>query len=193
MARTKAFDQTVALDQAMTLFWERGYEATSVRDLITTTGISTSSLYNAFGDKREIYIAALERYRQAERRRFEEMLASPEPVRRMLAGLFDDLIDILSADDGAKGSFTLNAAIELGGRDAGVTAELRDHFDDLSGLLAERLAEAQRQGEIAPRFAPLDWARYVLFSLYSLATMAKVYDGRAGLDKMAEIVLATFD
>ena len=193
MARTKAFDESRALDRAMTLFWEQGYEATSVRDLITTTGISTSSLYNAFGDKREVYIAALQRYRLAERRRFEEILASPRPLRRTLAGLFDDLIELLAADDGAKGSFTLNAAIELGGRDAGVTTQLRDHFDDLCGLLAERLAEAQRQGEISRSFAPADWARYVLFSLYSLATMAKVYDDRAAMDQMAEIALATFD
>lgn len=193
MARTRAFDEDQALDRAMTLFWERGYEAASVRELVAATGISTSSLYNAFGDKREVYIAALERYRERERRQFAETLASPRPIRRTLAGLFDELIDMLTADDGARGSFTLNAAVELGGRDPDVTAQLRDHSDDLCGLLARRLAEAQEQGEIAAYFVPADLARYLLFSLYSLATMVRIHPDRSRMERMAEIVLTTLD
>lgn len=193
MARTKAFDETQTLDRAMTLFWERGYEAASVRELVAATGISTSSLYNAFGDKREVYIAALERYREGERRQFAETLAAPEPIRRTLAGLFDEVIATLAADDGARGSFTLNAAVELGGRDPDVSAQLREHFDDLSGLLAGRLAQAQARGEIAARFTPAELARYLLFSLYSLATMVKVYPDRSRMEKMAEMFLAIVD
>ncbi|MCZ2114860.1 MAG: TetR/AcrR family transcriptional regulator [Anaerolineae bacterium] len=197
MARTIAFDETQALDRAMLLFWEQGYEATTVRDLTTATGLSTSSLYNTFGDKRELFLAALQHYRQDERRQFAGILSAPGPLRGTLAGLFAELIETLVADDGLKGSFTLNAAIELGGRDPDVTALLRDHFDDLCDMLADRLSEARLWGELAGeivrRHDPADLARYILFGLYSMATMVKVYNDRARMDKMAEIILATLD
>lgn len=193
MARTKAFDETEALDRAMSLFWERGYEATSVRDLISAAEISSSSLYNAFGDKRDIYGAALDRYRLTEREQFVELLSAPRSVSDTLAGLFAELIEMLMGEDGTRGSFTLNAAIELGGRDPDITAQLRAHFDDLCELLAVRLAGAQSAGEISARHAPNELAYYILFGLYSLATMVKIYPDQASLDKMAEMILSILD
>src|SRR6266446_6269359 len=62
MARLKAFDEDRAIDSAVDCFWARGYEATSVRDLAEAMGIGGASLYNAYGDKRELFIRSLERY-----------------------------------------------------------------------------------------------------------------------------------
>ena len=62
MARPREFDEGVVLDAAVLCFWNRGYEATSVKDLVERTGITAASLYNAFGDKRAIYERALDRY-----------------------------------------------------------------------------------------------------------------------------------
>ena len=122
MARTKAFDETQAIDHAMDLFWAQGYEATSIRELATGSGIGISSLYNAFGDKRDLYGAALDRYREIERAQFAGILAASESVRPTLQVLFADLIDTVLGAEGSRGSFTLNAAVELGGRDPLVTA-----------------------------------------------------------------------
>lgn len=192
MARTKAFSEAEALDQAMTLFWEQGYEATSVRDLAGRAGIGLSSLYNAFGDKHDVYGAALERYRALERGQFAAILNASEAVRPTLAGLFAELIDILLSG-GGRGSFTLNAAIELGGRDPAITAQLRAHFDDIRELLAGRLAAAQAGGEISRARLPDELARYLLFGLYSLATMVKIYPDRQRLESMADMLLAILD
>ena len=71
MARHKEFDKEAVLEQAMLLFWRQGYEATSIRDLIEVTGISSSSLYESFGDKRAIYLAALRRDSKLEQARFQ--------------------------------------------------------------------------------------------------------------------------
>src|SRR5271155_5916307 len=62
MARPREFDEGAVLDAAVLCFWSRGYEATSVRDLVEKTGITAASLYNAFGDKRALYQRALDRY-----------------------------------------------------------------------------------------------------------------------------------
>ncbi len=193
MARSKAFDEDRALDGAMALFWEQGYEATSVRDLTARAGISSSSLYATFGDKRELYVAALERYRALEREQFAADLAGGRPIRALLADKFADLIATLLLDDGTRGSFTLNAAIELGGRDPAITHQLRAHFEAISDLLAERLAEAQRTGEIAATALPGELAAYLLLGFYSLAVMVKILPDRAQLESAAAITLSVLD
>lgn len=193
MARTRAFDETEALDRAMALFWEQGYEASSVRALTSRTGISSSSLYATFGDKRDIYAAALARYRVIERDQFAVLLASSEAVRPTLGRMYAEVIDDLLADEDNRGSFSLNAAVELGGRDPDITAQLREHFNDIAGLLAERLRTAQSSGEIAGQRAAEDLAQYLLFGVYSLAMIVKIYPDRARLARMAELFLAILD
>ena len=65
MARPREFDEVTALEAAMECFWHRGYEATSVRDLADKMRISAPSLYNTYGDKRELFTRSLERYAEA--------------------------------------------------------------------------------------------------------------------------------
>ncbi len=192
MPRTKAFDEAQTLEQAMTLFWENGYEGTSVRDLTAHTGLSTSSLYATFGDKYELYGAALDQYRVVEREQFALFLGVDQPIRPLLALMFAGLIDGLLAGDN-RGSFTLNAAVEMGGRDAAIARRLRDHFDDVSAMLAERLASAQAGGEITAARSPDELARYLLFGVYTLALMAKFYPDREQLRGTVEMILSVLD
>lgn len=193
MARTKAFDETAVIDRALAMFWQQGYEATSVRDLLSHTGISSSSLYATFGDKHDLFCATLDRYRAMEREQFAVILAASQAIRPTLNDLYVTLIDTLLLDDGSRGSFTLNTAIELGGRDLPVLGRLRQHFGDVCVMLESPLAEAQARGEINPALPAADLARYVLFGLYTLATMARIYPERGLLESMAGMHLAILD
>ena len=192
MARTKAFDEAQTLEQVMTLFWENGYEGTSIRDLTAHTGLSTSSLYATFGDKYELYGAALDKYRAIEREQFAIFLSVEQPIRPLLTLMFAALIDSLQVADN-RGSFTLKAAVEMAGRDAAIARRLRDHFDDISAMLAERLAAAQVGGDIPAARAPAELARYLLFGVYTLALMAKFYPDREQLNGTVEMLLAVLD
>ena len=192
MAHMKAFDEAQTLEQVMTLFSEHGYEGTSIRDLTAHTGLSTSSLYATFGDKYELYGAALDKYRAIEREQFAIFLSVEQPLRPLLALMFAELIDGLLATDNL-GSFTLNAAVEMGGRDTTIARRLRDHFDDISAMLAERLAAAQADGEIAATRSPIELARYLLFGVYTLALMTKFYTDRKQLNGTVEMLLAVLD
>jgi TetR/AcrR family transcriptional repressor of nem operon len=193
MARTKAFESDTALAEAMALFWERGYEATSIRDLTAQTGLSSSSLYATFGDKHAVYLAALARYREREVGEMRRRLAADRPLRETMRAIATEIIDTLLADEERRGSFTLNAAVELGGHDPAVSAQLRAHFEDIRALLAERLRDAQAHGEIALSNEPDALAHYLLFGFYSLALMVKVYPERARLEQTAKLVLAALD
>jgi TetR/AcrR family transcriptional repressor of nem operon len=106
--------------------------------------------------------------------------------------MFAELIEMLLVD-GTRGSFTLNAAVELGGRDPEIAAQLREHFDDICALLTGRLSAAQASGEISNRHNAVDLARYLLFGIYSLATMVKVYPDRSRLERMATLLLTILD
>lgn len=193
MARPKEFDTSRALDDAMGLFWERGYEATTVRDLSAHTGVAISSLYGTFGGKHAVYLAALARNRQVEYEQVRDLLALPGPLRPALAGIFSRLVTDLMADEARRGSFTLNAAVERGARDAAVSELLRGHLDDLVALFSDRLAQAQSVGEIGRRFPPDELARHLLVGLYSLGMIVKVYPDRARLEQSAALTLAVLD
>lgn len=193
MARPKEFNESRALVAAMGLFWERGYEATGMRELSVHTGVAISSLYATFGSKRDIYVAALAEYRRAEYAEMEHRLAAPGPLRATLAAIFARLIERLIADPARRGSFSANAAVELGGQDKVVTEELRQHFEEVTVLLAGRLATAQVAGEITARFPAADLAHFLLFGLYGLAMMVKVYPERSHLERAAAVTLAVLD
>lgn len=91
MARPREFDEAAVLDAAVQCFWSRGYEATTVRDLIDSTGLTAASLYNAFGDKRAFYQRALDHYVAssigARIRRCEAMAP-----REAIAMFFDEIV-----------------------------------------------------------------------------------------------------
>lgn len=193
MARPKEFDESRALADAMDLFWERGYEATTMRDVASRAGIALSSLYATFESKHALYLTALAQYRRDEYEEVERLLAAPRSVREALAELFARLIASLMADPARRGAFTLNAAVELGGHDEAVTDQLRQHFDDICALLAPQLAAAQATGEVAGRFRAHDLARFLLFGLYGLGMMVKVYPDRANLERTAAVTLAVLD
>jgi TetR/AcrR family transcriptional repressor of nem operon len=193
MSRTREFDRDAALDQALKLFWEQGYEATSVRDLIAQLGISSSSLYATFGDKQALYLAALTRYREQEYAEMAALLAGAPTARVAMTRLFDSLADTLLNEDGARGTFTLNAAIERGAADPQVSGQLIEHFENLTALLTRRLRQAQRHGEITADHVADDLARFFLHTLYGLATFAVIAPDRARLERVARVALTVLD
>jgi len=193
MARQKTFDEEALLARAMELFWQKGYEATSVRDLNDHLQIHSSSLYNTYGGKRDLYLAALAAYRRVEYEETKARLAEPLPARETLARLFADLVDGLLADDSRRGSFTLNAAVEMAARDAAVARQLEEHFADITRLLASFLAAAQERGELSDAHAPVELAWFLLLNLYSLAALVKVGASREQLDRIIRITLSVVD
>jgi TetR/AcrR family transcriptional regulator, transcriptional repressor for nem operon len=193
MARQKAFDETALLERAMELFWEQGYEATSVRDLNERLALSSSSLYNTYGGKRDLYLAALAAYRRVEYEQVRDQLAAAPAAREAIGRLFADLADALLADGSRRGSFTLNAAVELGARDRAVARQLQEHFADVTRLLAEFLATAQARGEIGSRHAPRELASFLLLNLYSLAALVKVDASREQMELFINVALSVLD
>lgn len=175
MARPRAFDEAVVLEKATRVFWEKGYEATSLCDLTAATGLGKGSLYGAFGDKRRLFLRSLRTYLDSARVQTAQALATAASPR---AGLEEWLRKVGSrACTTRNGCFGVNSVIELGAKDADVRALMADHDRQHARLIAEVLARGIEDGEFRPDLDPMLGASHLLVVAHGLVSA-----GRAHLD-----------
>ena len=141
MARPKAYDPEEALDRATALFWRKGYEATSVADLVAALGINRGSLYGTFKDKHALFLAALERYDEREIGASVRHLRNTEgPGRERIQSLFDNVIRNVEERGDRRGDLVCNAAVELAAADAEVERHIKRSHERLTGAFSVALA-----------------------------------------------------
>lgn len=171
MARTKEFDPDVALQRALELFWERGYESTSMNDLVERLGVAKASIYATFGGKRELYIKALDHYLR--RRDVIGPLAQPGPAVPAVRAFLDSYVATCLADELRRGCMVVNSAVEFASRDPGVLAKVAASWTELETALAGALTRARAQGEIPESKDPQALARFLLVLLQGLQVLAR--------------------
>jgi len=192
MPRTKEFDEAAVLDQAVELFRTRGYQSTSFCDLTAGLGVSRQSLYDTYGDKQTLFLAALTRYRERALDRTRRLLATPGPVRPLLDQLFQGAI-AGACSEGNPGCLMVNSMVEMAPHDGAVRAQAIAHARDLEGLLAARLSTAQRTGDIAKDKNPAALARYYYHTLLGLAVAARALGERETLADSARLAMQALD
>lgn len=186
MARPREFDREEALDHAMRVFWEKGYAATSTDELLGAMNIGRQSLYNAFGDKRRIYLEALERYQsKSVSRHIDNLnsLASPlGGLQALLLGLIPD-----KGSDEPPGCMGVNAICEFGANDEELAA-LRSHSAPALGKhLLVRIREGQNAGELDAQLEAREIAAFVHMTMQGMQVAS-----RAGATSKALRAMATF-
>lgn len=189
MARPKSFDDDAVLDCAIQLFRERGYEGTSMADLESHLRLGRQSLYNAFGDKRELYLKALERYQDQSAARTLAELEAPgsglEAVRRWL----EANVSNLTAEGLRAGCLVVNSMVERPA-DVPTAARCAGARARLTAALRIVLARAQAQGEI-PAGRDLDGlVALCVTHLYGMAVLARSGTSAAELRRASEALLA---
>ena len=121
MARPREFDTEEALEKALQVFWAKGYEAASLCDLIGAMGISKSSFYEAFGSKRDLFLATLDRYNEHEAgRHARDLIEGAESVRAGIAAVFERQIEVMAGQGDRRGCFLNNCAVEMAPHDPAV-------------------------------------------------------------------------
>ncbi len=148
MPRPRQFDKTELLQQAMILFEAKGYEGTSIRDLIEVTGISSSSMYEVFGDKRGIFLATLEHFCEHELRRVQQLSQDAGSAQGFIEMLFTTLEIASQPDKRGQGSLAFNTMVEFGTQDAEVTQILLRHYFAISEIVANLITEGQKNGTV---------------------------------------------
>jgi len=193
MARPKAFNETAVLDKAVDCFWRRGYAATSVRDLTDSMGISGPSLYNAFGDKRSLFVAALERYLDRSARQRMALLEKTLPGKQAVKMFFDGIIERSAKDRDRRGCFLINSALEVAPHDAALGAEIAQRLTEIEAFFRRSIRAGQADGTIPKERHARDLARLLLGVLLGIRVLARSKPDRALLEGVARPALAMLD
>ncbi len=193
MARPREFDADRAVDRALQVFWAKGYEATSLDDLCEATGLSRSSLYGAFGDKRDLLLRTLDRYSEAGTARLAARLERSRPIHAALRGLLDEFIDQIVAGPGRRGCFVGNCAAELARQDREAMACVQRSLARNEAVFRDALERARSRGEIAADANVDALARFLTASFQGLRLLGKAVCDRAALEDVASVMLRCLD
>ncbi len=189
MARPKAFDREQALQGALGIFRAKGFEATTIQDLVDGTGINRQSLYDTFGDKETLYHEALDRYRTEGPQPIAAALEGPLPLRRAVATLFDGVITYLLSPEGQP-CFLAHAALERAAGDPQTATCVQTGFKDILRRWEARFRRAQSEGELGPHHDPAALALVFQNALHGLQVTARSGARRADLDAIARVTLS---
>ena len=183
MARPKEFERDTALNGAIAIFCDRGYEGTSTDALLDKMGISRQSLYDTFGDKRHLYLEALQRYVEG---RVDSQIAILNSTASPIEGVKAVLLAMASkaAIAGAPGCMGIGATCEFGRSDAEISALIDANGKRLSSALERRLIEAGSKGEIGKDVEPRAAAQFVKATLTGMKVAAR---GGASADTLRNI------
>jgi TetR/AcrR family transcriptional repressor of nem operon len=193
MARPREFDSDVALERVMQAFWARGYRATSLDALCTATGLSRSSLYAAYGGKRELLLRSIDRYEQQATARIRAALARPVPVRQAIRDFVRELIDRIVNGPGRAGCFIGNCAGELAHRDRSAANRVRRSMQNIESLFADALRAGQQRGELAPGVDTAATARFLVAGIQGLRLVGKANADREALESIADTLMKCLD
>jgi AcrR family transcriptional regulator len=184
MARPRAFDIDAATDRALLVFWQKGYEGTTLDDLTAAMDINRPSLYAAFGNKEGLFQRVLERYVSGPGAGAAAALEEPtarEAVRRLLRFY----ADAAAHAERPRGCLLVQGALACGDENQSVRAALADMRRHAEAALVTRLERAKRDGELPAGARPADLARYVWTICHGLAVQAA---GGATCEQLRRVV-----
>jgi TetR/AcrR family transcriptional repressor of nem operon len=172
--RPRSFDEEQVLDQAMFLFWKKGYEATGVADLEQATGLGRQSLYGAFGDKRALFLRIVERYFERVLKPYVvEVLDAPGSGRANLERIFEQWEAAAQAPE-FHGCLVGNSVPEFGAKDSEMSDVLRRKLELMEAAFTRALRRAKQAGEVSPALDTRATARSLLTIAQGLAVVARV-------------------
>ncbi len=193
MARPKAFDRQEVLDQAIEVFWDRGYEAASIQDLVEHMGINRGSLYDTFGDKHRLFLEALDRYEEAFHAKLFDILSQAGSPRKAIERVFESVVQQCACDSGRRGCLLTNTAVELSGHDNDTADRVRANFTRLESAFFRACQASQKRNEIGGRHDPRALARFLTSSLQGLRVLSKAGPSRAHLRDIVRVIVSTLD
>jgi TetR/AcrR family transcriptional repressor of nem operon len=193
MARPRGFEREAALEQAMRLFWARGYAAVSIQDVVEATGINRASLYAAFGDKRALFREAIEHYLANVSAARLNRLERPGSAKAAIHGYFEELVAFTLGEGRRLGCLLTNTAVELAPHDEAMGGRLRASFAKVEDAFARAIRRGQAEGEIPAQKDPRALARFLLNAVQGLRVTGRVAPRKAALHDIVTVTLAALD
>jgi len=188
MGQVKQFDPAERLDLAVDAFWQNGFDGSAMQALCKAMGLFPGSLYGTYGDKRQLFLRAVERYMATVSAEAIETLGQDDGLAA-LRGYFDGLIDGIIDGKRRWGCLVTNTMVELAQREPEIAAMVEQHLARLEAGLAGAIDRARRAGEI-PADTPLDTASFLVCVVQGLNVLAKTKPSRERLEHIVTTALA---
>jgi len=193
MVRPREFDEDQALDAAMQIFWEKGFEATSLSDLTSKMGIQRPSIYAAFGDKKQLFEAALRKYTQSHAAYVRSRLQNHSSVKEAFYNFFGGVVAEEYEDVPNRGCFCINTMVELAPHDEKFEILTREHQMYLSAVFQETLERGIRSGELEASMDARALAHTMVSLLIGITVMMKSRPARSFVDQSVTTLLILLD
>jgi TetR/AcrR family transcriptional repressor of nem operon len=193
MARTRQFDERQALVSAMLVFWEKGYEATSIQDLEQAMGLNRTSIYNAFGNKRAIFNRVMTCYKESVMSSLLAELDSTPNVREGVRRMLNAALNIHFDEDNPGGCLVVLSVLESEQHDAESRAAMQQTFQDLKSALQDRLSRAKKVGELSKDLNVGSTATTISTTMAGMMVMGKANFSKAALKKTINQVVSLLD
>jgi len=191
MPRVKEFDEDEVLLKAMRLFWEQGYEKTSINDLVERMGIHRRSLYDTFGDKHQLFLKVIERYKMMMSVHFQAGIARADNPKQALRFLFDYMIE--GYVEKPSGCLFVNMAVEVAPWDSEVDAKAGESFDKTEQLLTDIIRSGQENGDFKTVRNAGELAENIHNTMLGLRVLARTSAGKEKLHRIADSAMAMLD
>jgi TetR/AcrR family transcriptional repressor of nem operon len=192
VARPQEFDAAEALHRALGVFWKKGYEASSLADLLAATGLSKSSLYATFGGKRELFLAAYDAYREERKLEMGEILEGG-PARQDIEAFFRKIIADAPAPEFSHGCMSTNQAVELAPHDPEIRGRVEADFQLIEDALARTIERGQADGSVKSTRSARKLARLLVVAFPGFQVMVRAGADRSRLEDALGLLLANLD
>jgi len=193
MPKDKLFDTEVALEKAMHLFWRKGYNGTSINNLVDATGLSRSSLYATYQDKHQLYLASLKHYQRLNTKWLMEELNKHSSARKKIEVIFRATMNTMMKDTYGKGCFMINTATEMANQSEELAKMASDDFSGMEELFLQIIKQGQAEGEIDKQQKAKALAHYFFTSYLGLRVMGQTNPDKSKLEDSIRITLNTLD
>jgi len=190
MGRFKEFDEQEALDKAIDLFCRQGYEATSAEDLVNNIGLSRSSLYRAFTDKKSLFIKCLEKYSYNREEVMSNLIEQSNDIPATIKLFFQIIVDQDIHLNIPRGCLIVNTGIELASHDSEIAKIVSESNDNMIGILEKAIKKGQQLGQISKQHSPSTLANFVFNNISGVRISIKSKKGKEAIDDAIRLALS---
>lgn len=187
------FDPEQALDAAMRLFWRKGYEATSLQDLLEVMDISKSSFYQAFKSKHALFQRCIERYREELSQQMRRELAATRSGRAFISAKLHGIAEETCGPDARIGCLMMNTASEFAQRDPMIAKLINHGVLTFTNIFEEAVKKGQAHNDIPKDKDARALASYLVTNMGGLRNMVKAGADAETVNRVADLTLAVLD
>jgi TetR/AcrR family transcriptional repressor of nem operon len=193
VGRPLGFDPDIALEAAMQLFWTKGYEHTSMQDLLAAMGLSKSSLYQTFGSKQQLFQRCMAHYADFFAAHLRQALEAAPSGRRFIEDFLTTVLKDTRGTCNRRGCLVMNTASEFAQRDAAIAQDVTLCIGRFRDALQAGVVRAQREGNIPAERNARTLANYLVSSMSGLKTLAKSGADKATIKGIIDVVLKALE